>query len=229
MMTARRAAMASAGFTPASLSGLAGWWKADQLVLNDGDPVATWADQSGNSRDFSQATSAARPTYKTNILNGKPVVRSDGVDDYLNTTSFTMAQALTLSVVHVPRSVSTTDVLFDAGSGSQFTAYHNASAAYILDIGASTNTSGGPVLNTPEIVTVVANGASSAYVRNGVSTAASGTNGLAGGLRLMANRILSAAYNQGDYAEVILYNRALTVGERQQVEAYANAKYALGF
>jgi hypothetical protein len=199
-------------------------------VLNDGDPVATWADQSGNSRDFSQATSAARPTYKTNILNGKPVVRSDGVDDYLNTTSFTLAQPLTVSIVHVPRSVSTTDVLFDAGSVSGCAIYHNASSTYLFDAnGGSGGNTTGPVLNTPEIVTTVFNAASSAVVRNGVSQSASGTGGLNGGLRIMANRVLSAAYNQGDYAEVILYNRALTVGERQQVEAYANVKYALGF
>jgi hypothetical protein len=38
--------------------------QADMLALADGDPVATWADQSGNGRDFSQ-TGDARPTYHT--------------------------------------------------------------------------------------------------------------------------------------------------------------------
>ena len=42
--------------------------------LNDGDPVSTWVDSSGNGHSATQ-TGTARPTFKTNILNGKPVVR----------------------------------------------------------------------------------------------------------------------------------------------------------
>ena len=42
--------------------------------LNDGDPVSLWKDSSTGGHDASQ-TGTARPTFKTNILNGKPVVR----------------------------------------------------------------------------------------------------------------------------------------------------------
>lgn len=50
--------------------------------LNDGDPVSTWPDSSGNGHDVT-AAGTARPLYKTNILNGKPVVRFDGINDLL--------------------------------------------------------------------------------------------------------------------------------------------------
>jgi len=61
------------------------WLKADAITgLNDGDAVGTWSDQSGNGYDATQPTSAKRPIYKTGILNGKPVVRFDGVDDQLD-------------------------------------------------------------------------------------------------------------------------------------------------
>src|SRR5580765_7415799 len=41
--------------------------------LADGDPVTTWLDSSVNGNNATQ-TGALRPTFKTNILNGKPVV-----------------------------------------------------------------------------------------------------------------------------------------------------------
>ncbi len=72
-----------AAFDPMSLSPSL-WLKADTLALNDGDPVTTWADQSGNGLDFSQATSAAKPTFKVAIQNGLPVVQFDGVDDWMS-------------------------------------------------------------------------------------------------------------------------------------------------
>lgn len=58
---------------PDDISGLQVWVKADQLVLNNNDLVATWADQSGNARNFT-AAGGQRPTYQTNIQNGLPGV-----------------------------------------------------------------------------------------------------------------------------------------------------------
>jgi hypothetical protein len=74
----------STAYTPDSFSGLAAWYKADSLVLNNTDPVSTWADQSGNARHITQA-GAARPLYQSAGLNSKPSVR------------FTTAQSLNLA------------------------------------------------------------------------------------------------------------------------------------
>jgi len=68
---------------PTDLSNLALWFKPDVQVYKDngvtlavdGDTVQLWKDQSGNTKDASQATSGSRPTYKTNIQNGLPIVR----------------------------------------------------------------------------------------------------------------------------------------------------------
>lgn len=63
-------------------------------VASDGDPVGLWLDKSGNGRHYSQATSGRRPTYKTNVQNGKPGILFDGVDDFLsNATGITAAAA----------------------------------------------------------------------------------------------------------------------------------------
>lgn len=62
------------GWTPANESGLLAWFKADAITgLNNGDPVSTWTDSSGNSRHATQ-TGTARPTYQTNQINGNPWV-----------------------------------------------------------------------------------------------------------------------------------------------------------
>lgn len=104
-------------FRPTRVSGLQFWLTADSLSLSDNDPVATWWDRSGNGRDATQGTAAARPTYQTNEVNGKPIVRFDGVDDYLATaslagTSFFTANAATIFLVYKQPASSVTVIPF---------------------------------------------------------------------------------------------------------------------
>lgn len=66
---------------------LKAWYDATTLTGADGSSVSSWLDQSGNEAHMFQGTSAAQPILKTNILNGRPVVRFDGVDDFLNMTA----------------------------------------------------------------------------------------------------------------------------------------------
>jgi hypothetical protein len=71
------------------VAGAAGIWRAKDLAgLADGDPISTWPDTSGNGKDLT-GSGTARPTYKTNIYNGWPVVRFDGTDDLLVNAAFT--------------------------------------------------------------------------------------------------------------------------------------------
>ncbi|GAI04875.1 unnamed protein product, partial [marine sediment metagenome] len=59
------------------------WLRADDLSYSDNDPVSTWTDTSGNNYDATQA-GTNRPFYKDNIVNGKPIVRFDGTEDYFD-------------------------------------------------------------------------------------------------------------------------------------------------
>ena len=70
------------------------WLKADAISgLNDGDLVSSWLDQSGNAFNFS-ASGSARPTYKTNIQNGNPVVRFNGTSTYMSTSNVQTGSAV---------------------------------------------------------------------------------------------------------------------------------------
>lgn len=91
----------AASFTPLSLSPSI-WLDASSTLYQsnggstavaDGDPVGYWPDLSGNGYHFSQTDPTKKPLLKTAIKNGRNVVRLDGVNDYINNTSFTSSSA----------------------------------------------------------------------------------------------------------------------------------------
>jgi hypothetical protein len=93
---------------PASISGLSLWLDATRGLFDatsggnpvtaDGASVARWEDQSGNSRNASQATSGNRPILKTSIQNGRNGIRFDGINDCMATNSFDHSVPLTLFI-----------------------------------------------------------------------------------------------------------------------------------
>ena len=56
------------------------------LSLSDGTGVGTWTDLSGTN-NATQSTSSNQPTFTANILNGNPVVRFDGINDFVSFTT----------------------------------------------------------------------------------------------------------------------------------------------
>jgi hypothetical protein len=67
---------------------------------SDGTAVSSWTDLSGNGNTVVQATGANQPIFKVNIINGKPVIRFNGTNNFLQKTSATaMSSTNTLFVV----------------------------------------------------------------------------------------------------------------------------------
>lgn len=56
------------------------WLDANQESFANDDPVGQFTDRSGNGNHFT-SSGTARPTFKTNRINGRPSVLADGVDD----------------------------------------------------------------------------------------------------------------------------------------------------
>lgn len=80
--------------TPNTISGLSLWLDANVGVLNssstaatNNNAVATWQDQSGSNRNLTQSVATRRPLLLTNQKNNKSVLRFDGVDDVLFSTT----------------------------------------------------------------------------------------------------------------------------------------------
>ncbi|HEY1126826.1 MAG TPA: hypothetical protein VGF83_03620, partial [Actinomycetota bacterium] len=95
------------GWTPASLTGLKGWWDASAIAAKrDGDPITTWPDRSGLGHDLLSG-GAVNPTYKVAIQNGLPVVRFDGTSNRM-AKAWTQAQPVTIGIVFRYRGTVTT-------------------------------------------------------------------------------------------------------------------------
>lgn len=52
-------------------------------AVSDGDPVGSWQDRNGG-KTFTQSTGSLKPILKLGIQNSLPVIRGDGVDDFLD-------------------------------------------------------------------------------------------------------------------------------------------------
>jgi hypothetical protein len=78
-------------WTPADIS-TALWLDAADAttVMTVSGAVSQWNDKSGNGRNATQSTAGQRPAYNETI-NSKNVITFDGIDDTLNTASFTFS------------------------------------------------------------------------------------------------------------------------------------------
>jgi len=228
---------------PTDISGLVLWLKADEMVADgnaaaDGDAVATWTDHSGTSNNATQSTAANKPIYKTNIVNGKPVIRCNadsGTAQYMLTANNDPTNPSTRIVV----AKNTSSV---AGYGYRCALDVDPTTQSMLVTNPATTGSGtwrayaGAYLNstvdaatTFKIAAAGLNGASS-YIRvNGAVT--SGNTGAqeATGKTSIGGSSSGDTQNSwtGDIAEVLIYNSQLTAGDAARVESYLAAKYGI--
>lgn len=232
-------------FTPRKLPGLRLWLAADRIVgLADGDPVASWTDLSGNGNHATQGTTAAKPLYKTGIVNGRPAVLFDGVDDFLSLPSgaysvlSTSAKTVILAVKWVAlgsdkRMLSTQN----AGFSGRFSMVTFSSTAYQFFYQNGTTASNlfqvsgnAPSSSVPQICSFVQGGTVvNGYVNN-TAIAAAGSDGGSEALinaALGANGAGSGAFGNLYILEALIYNRALSTAEASAVRRYLGARYGL--
>lgn len=87
-----------AGFLPTDLPNLEAWVRSDLGVTKDGsDFVSNWADQSGNGRDFTEATN--KPLWVDSLINGEAAIRFDGSNDLLTASSWSQALPVQVFIV----------------------------------------------------------------------------------------------------------------------------------
>jgi hypothetical protein len=224
------------------------WLKADAGLFQqsngttpaaaNGDVVGYWADQSGNARHCTQATTAAKPTLATSALNGLPVVRLTSVS---SNVLLSIANGLALSGAFTIYAVGTTRQ--SSSGSSRFTPIGSSvtqagitlfvsNQLYILDnVGAAY---AAPVSVTPPRAVQMSFRRSAVGV--GVSTRCSGTAETGPGSVLntlsfdtIGARPSPSQFTEGDFAEIIVYSRELTPAERTQVETYLLAKWGVAF
>lgn len=225
---------------PSDISGNVLWLKADSLTLNDGDSVTTWVDSSGNGNDATQ-TGALRPTYKTGIIGGKPVVRFDGASQGMNvpsgSTELNITGDLTMFVVLKSSSAASQAVAVFGDSSAGTTGFmlylgnQFAGKASFLSSGNVTWLTQSSAVNngSGHMVSVVLSGTALTFYKDG-SADGSGTSAapvVYTGTRGIGFSDTGASPFNGDIAELIVFNAALSSGDRARVEAYLRGKYGL--
>ena len=183
--------------------------------LSDGNTVNTWTDVSGLGNNATRTNGA--PTYETNELGGKPVVRfpNGGAANF----SFTNITDIR-TVFWVVKKTTTNNILL-LGSSSDYDFYRGDQGQIWHSGWAQANIKNGTTrLNGP-----VVNGTTTTLPA-GWNLISLGTTGNVRASNLSTDRVYGGTW-EGDIAEVLIYNTVLTAEQELEVGGYLTAKYAL--
>jgi hypothetical protein len=229
MMSMLLGAGGSSAFTPSSITGLRTWLKADGLSLSDNDNVTSWADASGNSNNYSG--SSVFPVFKTNIINGKPVVRFNGTQaQFTGPGNFLSANPYTLLAVFSCASFSSYRALF-----SVYTSDTDGMELFTFPSGNvyggnwdGQTSFGGLSANTFYAVSLTSNGSATQLYN---ANSAVGTPGITRFSTFSAVPRLGSRNGNfifsGDIAELLIYNSALGSTDRASLQSYFTSKYGI--
>ena len=233
-------------FDPSTISNLQIWVKADAgITLNSGN-VSNWANQSssGSSYDFSQSTAASQPLYVSNGINGLPTLRFNGSTHtmYQSVSRGYTSGQLTFFVVMKIASTGILSVLgsqlFERdvnGDGALMYGLYGQNSGYAL---VGFDYSGEQIIVANNLTigqTYImsnknTNGPGSVFYRNGTSIGSVyGSDAHVfqniGSTRFPSNT-MSGFFN-GDISEILIYNKALSTTEMNNVNSYLNIKYSV--
>jgi hypothetical protein len=229
---------------PVPTSGLRAWFRADAGVTASGGAVSQWADQSGQDRHAIQTVSASYPQLVANVLNGKPALAFDGLNDFLTfnlplngLTGMTMVlvSSNTISRTGDSNGVAWAPLFWNETAGwgtvhlSPFqslvkfrfgTTQPNNLPAYTRPASAGSSFGTAMAIKNGAIETL--------YLDGSLALTATGKLPTLAGIRDTGN--VGRGYNDNTYfggriAEILVYDRALTDSERQAVDQYLRTKY----
>ena len=211
-------------------------------AASDGDVVGRWEDKTTNADHVNQANAGNKPTLQSgagDLLNGWPVVRTDGIDDYLQgafTTGGAMNQPNTVFAVAALDAVSVND-----DNGHAITDGDDNANRHILSVSQASipdkwQIYGGAQLigsandSSVNIWTALFNGATSQFWLNGNSQAGPGNAGAHAldGLTIGDGNAGGAPWD-GDIVEIILYDANLPDADKNQVGRYLADRYGLSY
>jgi hypothetical protein len=241
----------SRGFQPDNINGLQLWLDAsDSSTLfqssggsaasADGDPVGYWADKSGNGRNAIQSSGTNKPSVRLNVLNTKPVIRFDGVNDFLGNSMQFANSAFTIIAI-TKRAGGTNYPSFVceySGTTNAYFAFGLDPSSYLSIHKTGLATSASNLVQTAGtffIQSAQSSGISSGNISvdvksNGVDASSSLTlTGLLTNSATMfgASKNGTADYFNGDFAEIIIYNSVISGSDLDLVNNYLNQKWSV--
>lgn len=221
---------------PSDLSGLALWYDANDSdylksesnctgTVTNGGTVGCWQDKSGNGKNATQATTGNRPTYETNQINSKPILRFVQDTNWQGFTFTSTSVRTAIFVFNHPTgsspylSADYETVIF--GDGSNYPFHGNTGTGLIGCSWASSSLCNGSGYSNGTLTAITSLTKTTSFrVLTLVLTGNVNVSNIA--LGHSSSRAMS-----GDVAEIVVYNRALNNTERQAIEKYLSDKYAV--
>ncbi len=218
------------------------WLRADAgtSTTTNGQPVSGWNDQSGNGNNAAQGTSGSQPLYIASepLANNRPVLRFDGNDDWMQTTTHLTDNVGTLIVVGRKtalssdyRTIFTSQdflMLGQTPSLDQWGAY-NDGGERLFTPGTSIGVNS---LEAFRILGYRQNGSGAnqlaLFLDGVVSTTLHNGGGNSKGITTIGSNSGPISQNfPGDIAEVIFYRAPINAAQRIIVENYLSSKYGV--
>lgn len=213
-------------FVPMDIPGCLLWLSSDTGVTKDGaNNVSAWADQSGNGNNASVA-GLPQPVWIDAVLNGKPAIRYNGLNDQLQIAALTVNQPNTwFFVVRISTNEDGRHIL-DCSTGTRQLLGQSGSwlsyAGFVLGGGAyDTNT---------HIWSSIFNGANSITYKDGAVEIVLGNSGPNSAIAIIIGGGNPGGVGlsiTGDIFEVICFNSALSNMNRIIMQDYLRGKYAI--
>lgn len=225
--------------TPMIISGLKGWFDASDILTQTytGNEVSSWRDKSGNFNDLTQGIASSQPKTLTNSLNNLNTITFDGIDDYMvmpsglysicngNNTTFVVSKR------NIESGVANRVINMGVGTSSRyFIAYSNAigginyqssnTTSQNVQINGITNTNFNIICGRRNSTTQGISINGSTEKTNSLGANESGIN-----LGYVGCSLSLTAFLQGQIAELIIYDKALSNTEKIQVEKYLSYKW----
>jgi hypothetical protein len=231
-------------YTVTSVPNLEFWVKADSLLgTTDGTAVGTWTDSSKMSANSTQSLASYQPIFKSNVVNGNPVLRFDGINSRMSFPDLILMNTDYTIFAVGARTSGLHENMFLGGttSGNQ----ENLAFGYRQDSGGFLPLTFDLAHYGNDVWNTTLNYSSKAFeywtgwfsqtfgkqiFENGVLFA----NNSAQTLPLISTTGTMIGYwplvgsgFEGDIAEIIVYDRALAPDEQANIENYLKKKYGL--
>ena len=191
-------------------------------LTRSGDNVTDWSDADGNGVTFSQGTASQQPVYEPGAINGLAAVRFGD----LSSTRLVANQGKTVQTVFIACRMTFADgangIWGQAGNDKGIRAKNNTQWLHSSSGGNGDDFSynGQMYINGVE-GTTIAEG--QPHILTAVATSSASWQTAIGDY--WGSPTYTTRYFHGQIGEVLVYDRVLSAGERQSVEAYLSHKW----
>jgi uncharacterized repeat protein (TIGR01451 family) len=212
------------------------WYKANAGVstVTNGTSVDFWNDQTNNATNVTQ-TGTARPIYNTNGINFNPSLSFNGSQNLLRTATTGLSGGdKTFMSVALPNVLptATTGIIGSGGTLNEIGfGYENGKLNVFENSGNNALSTTANTTGTVLLSTAIESSNAFSFFNNGTANGTGSTNSYPN-----TNRLTIGSHNvnggdknffNGQIAEVIVFDRAISATERANVESYLAIKYGI--